>query len=157
MKDSEVKKKKKWPKVLLTIVIIIAVLAGCICFNASRNMKVMNNTLDAGMETISEYAKLTPVDAGEYKQITMYGAMKFDVSQYDIEDIGNLSVMKVNMGFMQMVSYIITHFNHPREVSEQAVAAVRLLIGSGVIVKNQTVLLKGVNDDPEVLALLLHR
>ncbi len=110
MKNSEVKKKKKWPKVLLTIVIIIAVLAGCIGFNASRNMKVMNNTLDAGMKTISEYAKLTPVDAGEYKQITMYGAMKFDVSQYDIEDIGNLSVMKVNMGFMQMVSYIITPF-----------------------------------------------
>ena len=53
--------------------------------------------------------------------------------------------------------YLITHFNHPREVSEQAVAAVRLLIGSGVIVKNQTVLLKGVNDDPEVLALLLRK
>ena len=53
--------------------------------------------------------------------------------------------------------YLITHFNHPREVSEQAAAAVRLLNGSGVIVKNQTVLLKGVNDDPEVLALLLRK
>jgi L-lysine 2,3-aminomutase len=53
--------------------------------------------------------------------------------------------------------YLITHFNHPREVSEQAVAAVHSLMRSGVIVKNQTVLLKGVNDDPEVLALLLRK
>ena len=110
MKNTEVKKKKKWPKVLLAIFIIIAILAGFIAYNASKNMKVMNRTLDTGMETISEYAKITPVDAGEYEKIKMYGVLKFHVSQYDIEDIGNLSVMKVNMGFMQMVSYIITPF-----------------------------------------------
>jgi hypothetical protein len=105
-----VAKKKKWPKVLLVILIIIGGLVGFTCYNASKNMKVMNKTLDAGMETISKYAKLTPVDAGEYKQIKMYGLLKFDVDQYDVEDIGNLSVMKVNMGFMQMVSYIITPY-----------------------------------------------
>jgi hypothetical protein len=110
MKNSEVKKKKRWPKVLLVILLIIGAIAGFICYNSSKNMKVMNRTLDAGMETISEYAKLTPVDAGEYKQIKMYGLLKFDVEQYDVEDIGNLSVMKVNMGFMQMVSYIITPY-----------------------------------------------
>ena len=105
-----VAKKKKWPKVLLVILIIIGGLVGFTCYNASKNMKVMNRTLDAGMETISEYAKLTPVDAGEYNTIKMYGLLKFDVDQYDVEDIGNLSVMKVNMGFMQMVSYIITPY-----------------------------------------------
>ncbi|MCR4794135.1 MULTISPECIES: hypothetical protein [Ruminococcus] len=110
MKNSEVKKKKRWPKVLLVIFIIIGAVIGFVCYNASKNMKVMNRTLDAGMDTISEYAKLTPVDPGEYKQIKMYGLLKFDVEQYDVEDIGNLSVMKVNMGFMQMVSYIITPY-----------------------------------------------
>lgn len=104
------KKKRILPKILLTLLILIAALVCFIFFNGSKNMKAMNRTLDSGMETISKYAKVTPVDAGEYKEIKMYGLMKFDVSQYDISDLGNLSVMKVNMGFMQMVSYVITPY-----------------------------------------------
>lgn len=53
--------------------------------------------------------------------------------------------------------YIITQFNHPRELSEQALGAIRALQASGLVIRNQTVLLKGVNDDPEVLGELLRR
>ena len=109
MKDKSLK-KKKLPKVLLTIVLIIGAAAGFIAFNASRNMKVMNRTLESGMKALSEYAEVTPVDAGDFEQIKMYGFMKFNVSQYDVRDLGNLSVMTVNMGFMQMVSYVITPY-----------------------------------------------
>ena len=110
MKDKDVKKKKKWPKVLLTIAVIGGALTGFIAFNASKNMEVMNRTLDAGMKTLSEYAEVTPVDTGDFSQIKMYGLMKFNVSQYDVSKVGNLSVMTVNMGFMQMVSYVITPY-----------------------------------------------
>jgi hypothetical protein len=109
MKDEKVK-KKKWPKVLLVIALIIGAIAGFTAFNASRNMKVMNRTIDSGMSTLREYAEVTPVDAGEFSQIRMYGLMKFNVSQYDVNGVGNLSVMTVNMGFMQMVSYVITPY-----------------------------------------------
>lgn len=34
--------------------------------------------------------------------------MKFDVEQYEIEGIGNLSVMRVNVGVMQMSTFVIT-------------------------------------------------
>lgn len=103
-------KKKKLPYVLLTILIIAGALASLICVNASRNMKEMNATVDAGLKTLSENAGITALDAGEYKEIKMYGLMKFNVSQYEIKELGNLSVMKVNMGFMQMVSFVITPF-----------------------------------------------
>jgi KamA family protein len=53
--------------------------------------------------------------------------------------------------------YIITHFNHPKEITEKAVAAIDKLIKSGVIINNQTVLLGGINDDPDVLSDLLSR
>lgn len=51
--------------------------------------------------------------------------------------------------------YIMVHFNHPRELTDEAVAAVRMLQEAGAIVCNQTPLLRGVNDDPYVLGELL--
>ncbi len=51
--------------------------------------------------------------------------------------------------------YLVTHFNHPNEVTKEARRAVDSLIRSGVPVSNQTVLLKGVNDDPDVLSTLM--
>jgi len=51
--------------------------------------------------------------------------------------------------------YVMTHFNHPKELTEEALESVDRLIKAGAIIANQTPLLKGVNDDPEVLAKLL--
>jgi len=47
--------------------------------------------------------------------------------------------------------WINTHFNHPNEITEYAEEAVDKLLRRGIPVNNQTVLLKGVNDDPEVM------
>ena len=47
--------------------------------------------------------------------------------------------------------YVVTQFNHPKEITKQSITAVDNLIKSGVIINNQTVLLKGVNDNPETL------
>jgi lysine 2,3-aminomutase len=48
--------------------------------------------------------------------------------------------------------WIMTHFNHPKELCDRARKACRDLVDAGFPVMNQTVLLKGVNDDPLVLA-----
>jgi len=50
--------------------------------------------------------------------------------------------------------YVVTHYNHPRELSPTAGAAVSALVDAGLTVLNQTVLLRGVNDDAETLAAL---
>jgi len=53
--------------------------------------------------------------------------------------------------------YVVTQFNHPRELTEEAIKAVHALLRRGLVVKNQTVLLGGINDDPTVLSELLSR
>lgn len=53
--------------------------------------------------------------------------------------------------------YVVTQFNHPNEITEQSLEAVDRLLKSGVIVNNQTVLLKGVNDDPATITNLMNR
>ena len=50
---------------------------------------------------------------------------------------------------------VVTQFNHPRELTEKAALAVRSLLERGIQVRNQTVLLRGVNDSGEVLGELL--
>jgi len=48
--------------------------------------------------------------------------------------------------------YLMAHFDHPRELTKAAIAGIDCFIRSGVICVNQCPLIKGVNDDPEVLA-----
>ena len=53
--------------------------------------------------------------------------------------------------------FVVTQFNHSKEITKQSTKAVGNLIKSGVVVNNQTVLLKGVNDSAETLAELQNR
>lgn len=53
--------------------------------------------------------------------------------------------------------YVNVHFNHPREITEESARACGLLADAGIPLGNQSVLLKGVNDDPEVMKALVHR
>lgn len=47
--------------------------------------------------------------------------------------------------------FLASHFNHPRELTEEVRLGVETMLRSGVPVVNQAVLLRGVNDDAEVL------
>lgn len=51
--------------------------------------------------------------------------------------------------------YVNTHFNHPRELTVAAARACQRLADAGIPVGNQSVLLKGINDDPFVMEDLL--
>jgi lysine 2,3-aminomutase len=47
--------------------------------------------------------------------------------------------------------FVMTHFNHPKELTAASEAACRRLVDGGFPVMNQTVLLRGVNDDAATL------
>jgi lysine 2,3-aminomutase len=51
--------------------------------------------------------------------------------------------------------YVALHANHPRELTAEARAACARLVDAGIVMVSQSVLLKGVNDDPSVLAELM--
>lgn len=52
--------------------------------------------------------------------------------------------------------FMNTHFNHPDELTPAAVAALDRLSRAGISLGCQTVLLKGVNDDPKIMMKLMH-
>src|SRR5699024_4354045 len=53
--------------------------------------------------------------------------------------------------------YIMAHVNHPVEITPEAKRGFQALHDAGAIVVNQTPILKGINDDPDVLAELLDK
>lgn len=52
--------------------------------------------------------------------------------------------------------YLVTHFNHPREITSSTLRAIDALLEAGVVVLNQSVLLKEINDDVDTMRELLH-
>lgn len=53
--------------------------------------------------------------------------------------------------------YVNVHFNHPREITAASAAACARLADAGIPLGNQSVLLKGVNDRPDVLKTLFQK
>jgi lysine 2,3-aminomutase len=53
--------------------------------------------------------------------------------------------------------YINTHFNNPAEITPEAKKACEMLADAGIPLGNQSVLMKGVNDDPEVMKELVQK
>ena len=51
--------------------------------------------------------------------------------------------------------YVALHANHPRELTPAARAACAQLVDAGIVMLSQSVLLKGINDDPDTLAALM--
>jgi lysine 2,3-aminomutase len=53
--------------------------------------------------------------------------------------------------------YLNTHFNHPDEITATSAKACTRLADAGIPLGNQTVLLRGVNDDPAVMKILMQK
>lgn len=51
--------------------------------------------------------------------------------------------------------YVVMHINHPAEFTPDAIAAINMLADNGIVLLGQSVLLKGINDNVEVLGQLM--
>jgi lysine 2,3-aminomutase len=69
--------------------------------------------------------------------------------------------MRITKELVQMMKkyqplWISIHFNHPREITPEVKAACEMLADGGFPLGSQTVLLKGINDRPEIVKKLCH-
>lgn len=73
-----------------------------------------------------------------------------------LEDDEFLSILK-RYSIPNRRVYVNTQFNHPRELTKKSIRAINKLVRRSIVINNQTVLLKGVNDNPEVLVELQNK
>ena len=98
---------------------------------------------------------IRPLRDIEHIRIIRIGSKVPAFNPYRIIDDPALTELLSASGTEGRKIYVMAHFVHPRELTAPAVKAVNLLQRAGVEVANQMPLIKGVNDDPNVLAELL--
>ena len=69
--------------------------------------------------------------------------------------------MRVDEGLARLLRrfaplYVVTHFNHPKEITAEARAACELLVDHGIPVENQAVLMRRVNSSARIIKELSH-
>ena len=73
-----------------------------------------------------------------------------------INDNRLLNILKKH-SLPQKRIYVMVHFDHPRELTETAINCISKLQEAGIVVIDQTPIIHGINDDPDILAVLFRR
>lgn len=127
-----------------------------------RKNKNINNVLMTGgdpllLSTRKLESIVKQVREIEHVQIIRIGSKMLAFNPYRVLEDPSLLEMLSKYSTPEKRIYLVVHFNHPRELTPQAIEALDKVIKSGIIPVNQTPLLRGVNDDPEVLAELMNK
>lgn len=122
-----------------------------------REHKEINNVLISGgdplmlpTEVIAEFLeKLYSIEHLDFVRIGTRIPVVFPAR---IKEDGDLLKIFRKFSSEGKQLYIVTQFNHPREFSKEAVEGIEAIKSSGAIIGNQSVLLRGVNDHPKIMA-----
>lgn len=120
--------------------------------------KINNVLLSGGDALINENERLkryfeafSSIDQLKYIRICTRVPVVLPQRIYEDEELTSI-IRKYNQ-LKQII--IVTHFNHPNELTDESRLAIHKLIEAGCPVRNQTVLLKGINDNSQVLSELM--
>lgn len=126
-----------------------------------ENEEITNVLLTGGDPFVLSTNKLEKIirqlRAIDHVQIIRIGSKLPAFNPYRILNDSSLLEMIEKYSTKDKRIYIMAHFNHPRELTDQAVEAMYLLQRAGAITCNQTPLIQGINDDPEVLSELFRK
>jgi len=149
------------------------------CRFCTRKRKVGNSDkinprhIDAGIEYIRQHSEIRDVIVSGGDPL-MLGDSKLEYILSSLRSIKHIEIIRigsrvpcflpqrvtpelVNMLKKYHPLFMNVHFNHPDEITEESSRALNLLADAGIPLGNQTVLLKGVNDNPETMKRLMQK
>lgn len=127
--------------------------------NYIKEHEEMTNVLISGGDAflnsndkIERYLKeLTAIDHLVYIRFGTRTPVVFPIRIYSDEEF--LDILE-NYNKIKQI-FVITHFNHPNEITEESKKAITALKNRGISLRNQIVLLKGINDNAQTLEKLM--
>lgn len=95
---------------------------------------------------ISEIRKM------EHIEIIRIGTKMLGFDPNRVNDDESFINMIKKFSFKEKRIYFMLHYNHPNEITNEAINAIDKLTNAGSVMANQTPLIKGLNDDPVILS-----
>jgi KamA family protein len=127
----------------------------------SRHPEINNVLLSGGDPLIMSTGKLSKIIKQlrdiDHVRIIRIGTKMTAFDPYRIINDPTLLELLSQYSLPDRKIFVMAHFNHPRELTEPALRGLQLLQKAGAITVNQTPLIRGVNDKPEVIAELFGR
>jgi len=121
-----------------------------------QHTEITNVLLTGGDPLVLTTAKLENIISRlreiDHVRIIRIGTRTPVLNPYRIIDDPALLEMIARHSTEKKKIYVMTHFIHPRELTDVAIKAVDLLQRAGATMTNQMPLIKGVNDNPGILA-----
>lgn len=126
-----------------------------------RHPEINNVLLSGGDPLIMSTARLEKIirQLREIDHVTIVriGTKMPAFDPYRIVNDPSLPEMLSRYSTANKKIYVMAHFNHPKELTEVAIEGLILLQKAGVTAVHQSPLIRGVNDDSEVIAELFNR
>ncbi len=131
-------------------------------FNYIREHNEINSVLISGGDPLILSNRrleriIQPLHEIDHVQIIRIGSKMTAFNPFRITEDPGLVQMLSNYSADEKKIHVVCHFNHPRELTAEAIKSLNMLMKAGVVVLNQTPLLGGINDDPTVLAQLFNK
>lgn len=139
----------------------------------SRDMRVTPQTLAAGIEYIRSHPEIRDVILSGGDPLLLpdeqLGAILQQlraIPSVEIIRIGSrvpvVLPQRITANLVRLLRrfhplFLNTHFNHPDEITPSSARACARLADAGIPLGNQTVLMRGINDDPEVMKRLMQK
>jgi len=137
----------------------------------SENMQVNRDTIARGLDYLRAHAGIRDVIVSGGDPLLLADE-KLDWILRELRSISHIEIIRIGsripvvlpqritMGLIRVLRkyqpiYLNTHFNHPDEITETSAKACARLADAGIPLGNQTVLMRGINDDPTVMKRLM--
>ena len=85
----------------------LIILGAYLSYIVISNKKTINKIIDEGISIIKKEYELEELDIGEFKTVYVYKVLPFKSEEYYIKGLGVLSVMTLNLGPMQQLTFNI--------------------------------------------------
>jgi len=126
-----------------------------------QHPEINNVLLSGGDPLIMSTGKLSRIVKQlrdiDHVRIIRIGTKMTAFDPFRIINDPSLLEMLSQYGLPDRKIFVMAHFNHPRELTEPALKGLQLLQKAGAITVNQSPLIRGVNDRPEIIAELFGR
>ena len=138
-----------------------------------EDMRITSETISAGIDYIRQHPEIRdvivsggdPFLLSDEKLDSILGRLRA-IPHVEIIRIGTrvpvVLPMRITSTLVRVLRkyhplFLNTHFNHPDEITEQSTKACARLADAGIPLGNQSVLMRGINDDPQVMKRLMQK